>query len=140
MVPSVNPVSLYGAVAGLASVPNVMLSVLWSSLYVSPVIVVHVTSISVSEIAVAVTPVGVVGSQQILPSVNVNYSSTAFVTTFSDIIIEPKLNNFSLSDAPITISVEVTASEHALSGTHKVLLGAYTDDIAVSQFIIVTIV
>ena len=64
MVPSVNPVSLYGAVAGLASVPNVMLSVLWSSLYVSPVIVVHVTSISVSEIAVAVTPVGVVGSVQ----------------------------------------------------------------------------
>jgi len=30
-------------------------------------------------------------------------------------------------------------SEHALSGTHKVLLGAYTDDIAVSQFITVTV-
>jgi hypothetical protein len=49
-------------------------------------------------------------------------------------------NNFSFSDVPTTISVEVTASEHALSGTHKVLLGAYTDDIAISQFIIVTIV
>jgi len=93
-----------------------------------------------AEVAVTVTPVGVVGSQQILPSANVNYSSTAFVTTFSDIIIEPELNNFSLSDTPTTILVEVTASEHALSGTHKVLLGAYTDDIAVSQFIIVTIV
>ena len=76
-------------------------------------------------------------SQQIGPSANVNYSSTS---TFSDIIIKPELNNFSLSDVPTTISVEVTASEYALSGTHKVLLGAYTDDIAISEFIIVTIV
>jgi len=68
---------------------------------------------------------------------SINSSSTS---TFSDIIIKPELNNFSLSDVPTTISVEVTASEHALSGTHKVLLGAYTDDIAISQFIIVTIV
>jgi hypothetical protein len=75
-----------------------------------------------------------------MQSINVNYSSTAFVTTFPDITIKPELNNFSLSDTPTTISVEITASERALSGTHKVLLGAYTDDIAVSQFIIVTIV
>jgi len=66
---------------------------------------------------------------------NVNSSLTS---TFSDIIITHE-NNFSLSDK-ITISVEIMASEHALSGTHKVLLGAYTDDIAVSQFITVTIV
>ena len=66
---------------------------------------------------------------------NVNSSSTS---TFSDIIITHE-NNFSLSDKT-TITVEITASEHALSGTHKVLLGAYTDDIAVSQFITVTIV
>ena len=38
------------------------MSVLCSSLYVSPVIVVHVTSISVSDVAVTVTPVGAVGS------------------------------------------------------------------------------
>ena len=68
---------------------------------------------------------------------SVNYSSTS---TFSDIIIEPELNNFSPSDTPTTISIQISASEHALSGTHKVLLGAYTDDIAVSQFITVTIV
>jgi len=68
---------------------------------------------------------------------SVNSSSTS---TFSDLIIKPELNNFSLSDVPTTISIEVIASEHALSGTHKVLLGAYTDDIAVSQFITVTIV
>ena len=76
-------------------------------------------------------------SQHNMQSVNVNYSTTA---TFSDIIITPELNNFSLTDTPITISVEITASEYALSGTHKVLLGAYTDDIAVSKFITVTIV
>jgi len=68
---------------------------------------------------------------------NVNYSSTS---TFSDIIIKPALNNFALSDLPTTISIEVTASEYALSGTHKILLGAYSDDIAISQFIIMTIV
>ena len=76
-------------------------------------------------------------SQHIMQSINVNYSSTS---TFSDITIKPELNNFSSSDVPTTISVEITASEHALSGTHKVLLGGYTDDIAISQFIIVTIV
>ena len=89
-----------------------------------------------ADVAVTVTPVGAVGSQQIGSPANVNYSSTS---TFSDIIIKPELNNFSLSDVPTTISVEVTASEYALSGTHKILLGAYTDDIAISQFIIVTI-
>ena len=68
---------------------------------------------------------------------SVNHSSTS---TFSDIIIKPELNNFSLSDTSTTILVQISVSEHALSGTHKVLLGAYTDDIAVSQFITVTIV
>ena len=67
---------------------------------------------------------------------SVNSSSTS---TFSDIIITHE-NNFLLSDSGTTITVEITASEYALSGTHKVLLGAYTDDIAISQFITVTIV
>jgi len=68
-------------------------------------------------------------------TVSINSSSTS---TFSDIIITHE-NDFSLSDKT-TISVEIMASEHALSGTHKVLLGAYTDDIAVSKFITVTVV
>ena len=67
--------------------------------------------------------------------VNVNSSSTS---TFSDIIITHE-NSFSLSDKT-TISVEIMASEHALSGTHKVLLGVYTNDIAVSQFVTVIVV
>jgi len=68
---------------------------------------------------------------------SVNTSSTS---TFSDIIIKPELNNFSLSDDPTTVSIQITVSEFALSGTHKILLGAYTDDVAISQFITVTIV
>jgi len=67
--------------------------------------------------------------------VNVNSSSAS---TFSDIIITHE-DNFSLSNET-SITVKIMASEHALSGTHKVLLGAYTDEIAVSQFITVTIV
>jgi len=67
----------------------------------------------------------------------VNYSTTS---TFSDITIKPELNDFSLSDDPITISVEITASEYALSGTHKILLGAYIYDVSISQFITVTVV
>jgi len=63
--------------------------------------------------------------------------NSSLTSTFSDIIITHE-NNFSLSDKT-TISVEIMASEHALSGMHKVLLGAYTDDIAVSQFITVTV-
>ena len=63
--------------------------------------------------------------------------NSSLTSTFSDIIITHE-NNFSLSDKT-TISVEIMVSEHALSGTHKVLLGAYTDDIAVSQFITVTV-
>ena len=69
--------------------------------------------------------------------VNVNGNLT---TTFSDILLDTESSNFSLSDDITSIPVEIIVSEHALSGTHKVLLGVYTDDIAVSQFITVTIV
>ncbi len=69
-------------------------------------------------------------------TVSISSSSTS---TFSDIIITHE-DNFSLSDDLTTISIEIMASDHALSGTHKILLGAYTDDVAVSQFITVTVV
>ena len=74
-------------------------------------------------------------SNSVNNTVSVNSSSTS---TFSDITITHE-NNFSLSDKT-TITIEIMASEYALSGTHKILLGAYTDDIAISQFITVTIV
>ena len=45
--------------------------------------------------------------------------NSSVTSTFSDIVIKPVLTDFSLSDDPISISVEITASEHALTGTHK---------------------
>ena len=61
-------------------------------------------------------------------------------TQFSDLVIEPEDKEFTLSlDALKTISVSITASDSALSTTHKVLIGAQTDDVTISKFITVTI-
>ena len=70
-------------------------------------------------------------------SVTVNSSTTSL---FSDIVIASEPKELYLSDGSKTISIQITASENALSGTHKVLLGAYNNEIAVSQFITVIIV
>ena len=72
-----------------------------------------------------------------LIDVNVNGNLTSI---FSDILLDTKSNSLSLSDNITSIPVEIKVSEHAISGTHKVLLGIYTDDIAISKFITVTIV
>jgi len=69
--------------------------------------------------------------------VTVNSSTTSL---FSDIVIASEPKELYLSDGSKTISIQITASENALSGTHKVLLGAYNNEIAVSQFITVIIV
>ena len=69
--------------------------------------------------------------------VTVNSSTTSL---FSDIIVASEPKELYLSDGSKTISIQITASENALSGTHKVLLGAYNNEIAVSQFITVIIV
>ncbi len=87
------------------------------------------------EIMLLVTPRSS-GLNEMQVDTAVNHSSTS---TFDDITIEHELT-FSFSSDQITIPVKITASEHALSGTHKVLLGAYTDDIAISEFITVKIV
>ena len=54
-------------------------------------------------------------------SVTVNSSTTSL---FSDIVIASEPKELYLSDGSKTISIQITASENALSGTHKVLLGA----------------
>lgn len=69
--------------------------------------------------------------------VTVNSSTTSL---FSDIVVTSEPKELYLSDGSKTISIQITASENALSGTHKVLLGAYNNEIAVSQFITVIIV
>ena len=71
-------------------------------------------------------------------SASLNISSTA---SSSDLIITSEhtvLN--SLVGGSQSYLIQITAGEDALSGTHKVLLGAFDDEIAVSKFITVTIV
>ncbi len=70
-------------------------------------------------------------------SITVNTSTTSL---FSDIVVTSESMELYLDDGSKTIPIQITAGEHALSSTHKVLLGVYNNDIAVSQFITVTIV
>jgi len=65
-------------------------------------------------------------------SVSLNKSSTA---SSSDLIITYE----QIGDSQKNL-IQITAGEDALSDTHKVLLGAFDDEIAVSKFITVTIV
>ena len=74
--------------------------------------------------------------------VTVNTASTSVnpASLFSDIWLEYDIEQLDLSDGSKTIPIQITTSENAFSGTHKVLLGAYNEDVAVSQFITVIIV
>ena len=70
-------------------------------------------------------------------TVTVNLSTTSL---FSDLVITSEPKELYLDDSSKTVSIQISASDSALPGTHKVLLGAYNNEIAVSQFITVTIV
>jgi len=71
-------------------------------------------------------------------SASLNKSSTA---SSSDLIITSEHTDLnSLVGDSQSYLIQITAGEDALSGTHKVLLGAFDDEIAVSKFITVTIV
>ena len=76
-------------------------------------------------------------SSDLTDSITVNSSTTSL---FSDIVVTSESMELYLNDGSKTISIQITAGNDALSGTHKVLLGAYNNEIAVSQFITVTIV
>jgi len=76
-------------------------------------------------------------SSDLTDSITVNSSTTSL---FSDIVVTSESMELYLNDGSKTIPLQITASEDALSGVHKVLLGVYNNDIAVSQFITVTIV
>ena len=78
----------------------------------------------------------VISTSDLVGDITVNSSTTSL---FSDIVVTSEPNELYLDDVSKTISIQITASENALSGTHKVLLGAYNNEIAVSQFITVTI-
>ena len=74
-------------------------------------------------------------------TVTINSSTTS---TFSDITVRSPLyfttNQFDLHGVTETIPMQISIKDDALLETHKVLLGVYNDDIAVSQFITVRIV
>jgi len=71
-------------------------------------------------------------------SASLNKSSTA---SSSDLIITSEHTDLnSLVGDSQSYLIQITAGEDALSGTHKVLLGAFDGEIAVSKFITVTIV
>jgi uncharacterized membrane protein len=42
-------------------------------------------------------------------------------------------------DAPRSVAATILASEDAIPGTYKVLLGAHTDEVSVSKFLTVII-
>ena len=67
----------------------------------------------------------------------VNISTTSL---FTDLTINPESTEFYSNDSGSeSIIVQITASESELPDTHKILLGAYNDEIAISKFITVTI-
>jgi len=73
-----------------------------------------------------------------IPSVTITYSSTA---QFSDIVISTDIDQFQLdSDGPRVIQTSITANENALDNIYKVLIGAQTDEVAISKYVTVKIV
>ncbi|MCV0431574.1 lyase [Nitrosopumilus sp.] len=77
-------------------------------------------------------------SQKDLMNVSLILSSTHDFLTVKTVDNYPK--TFQLdSDAPRPISLLISASEDAIPGTYKVLLGAQLPDVAISKFVTVTI-
>jgi len=72
-----------------------------------------------------------------IPIVQVINSDTA---EFSDIMIETDVTQFQLdSDGPRIIQTSITIAENALATSHKILIGAQTDEVTISKYITLTI-
>ena len=54
-------------------------------------------------------------------------------------MIDFDVSEISASDLPQSIIGTISINDNALSGTHKVLLGARTDEVTISKFITVII-
>jgi len=66
--------------------------------------------------------------------------TTADTAEFSDIRIETDVNQFQLdSDVPRIIQASITIDENALATSHKILIGAQTDEVTISKYITLTI-
>ncbi|MFB1006146.1 MAG: hypothetical protein QMC57_00645 [Nitrosopumilus sp.] len=69
---------------------------------------------------------------------------SSIVSTTHDFLnvnfIHDSVETFQLNpDEPVPIHVDVSASDDALPGTYKILLGVESDDIAISKFLTVII-
>ncbi|MDO7696807.1 MAG: lyase, partial [Nitrosopumilus sp.] len=75
---------------------------------------------------------------------NGNLELSSIVSTTHDFLnvnfIHNSVETFQLnSDEPVPIHVDVSASDDALPGTYKILLGVESDDVAISKFLTVII-
>jgi virginiamycin B lyase len=75
---------------------------------------------------------------------NGNLELSSIVSTTHDFLtvnfIHDSVETFELdSDSPIPVYVDISASDDALSGTYKILLGVQSDDVTISKFLTVII-
>ena len=81
----------------------------------------------------------------VTPQTTSDISNISFVTSdtsaFFDLVVEPDTSEFQLdSDTIQVVKVSLTARESALATSHKLLVGAQTDDVTISQYITVNII
>ena len=73
-----------------------------------------------------------------IPNVQVTTADTA---GFLDIEIESDINQFQLDfDSPRIIKISIIIDENALANTHKILIGAQTNEVTISKYVTVSIV
>ena len=55
---------------------------------------------------------------------------------FDDLSVKSSITSIELnSNEPISIPIQISASENALSGTYKILIGGQTDDVTISKYL-----
>ncbi len=61
---------------------------------------------------------------------------SANTAAFDDLFVKPSVETIQLnSNEPISIPIQISASENALPGTYKVLIGGQTDDVTISKYL-----
>lgn len=68
-----------------------------------------------------------------IKKISIVSTSTA---SFDDLSVKSNVESIQLdSNEPITIPIQVSANENALSGTYKVLIGGQTEDVTISKYL-----
>lgn len=70
---------------------------------------------------------------------NSNPQNVVLVSTstasLDDLSVKSSMETIQLDSEPISIPIQVSASENALSGTYKILIGGQTDDVTISKYL-----